>query len=159
MADARLGSTLHAHARHATVLTEIENYLSRNKMDEDLKTVLSPKLVQYLPLAGNKGSKLADIERERKKDHYGHFVLRLAFSRSYVEFLCLPVVYSTELCSNSEELRARFLKAEMHLFKLRFEMDQADERSRFIKSLEFDWIIVRIYTHLDRIYAEIVLVG
>lgn len=38
-----------------------------------------------------------------------------------------------------EELRERFLKAEVELFKARFETDDTEERRQFIDSLALDW--------------------
>lgn len=43
-----------------------------------------------------------------------------------------------------QELRQRFMKAESTLFRIRFDTDSADERQRFLESLNFDWQPVRI---------------
>ena len=60
------------------------------------------------------------LQKERQKDHYSHFILRLAFS-------------------STEDLRRRFARIETALFKLRFQNDDARERQDFVKSLSFDW--------------------
>lgn len=60
------------------------------------------------------------LRDERQKDHYSHFILRLAFS-------------------GTEDLRRRFARVETMLFKLRYQTDDARERKAFIESLNFDW--------------------
>lgn len=47
----------------------------------------------------------------------------------------------------SQELRQRFVKAESALFRIRFETDAADERQRFLETLNFDWQPVRLASH------------
>lgn len=47
------------------------------------------------------------------------------------------------LTTGREELRARFLKVEALLFKIRFEEDSLEERKQFLDTLSFDWIPVR----------------
>jgi DNA primase large subunit len=43
---------------------------------------------KYLPLSSNtaQAGRGAQLDNERKKDHYSHFILRLAFCRSYAYF-------------------------------------------------------------------------
>lgn len=60
------------------------------------------------------------LQAERQKDHYSHFILRLAFS-------------------STEDLRRRFARIEIALFKLRFQSDDASERQKFVQSLDFNW--------------------
>ena len=60
------------------------------------------------------------LQEERKKDHYSHFILRLAFS-------------------STEDLRRRFARVESALFKLRFQSDDARERKDFVESLDLNW--------------------
>lgn len=63
------------------------------------------------------------LQGERRKDHYSHFILRLAFARS-------------------EDLRRRFSHAEGILFKLRFSKDDPSEKQAFIDNLgdlNFGW--------------------
>ncbi|KAH8152560.1 uncharacterized protein LAJ45_03401 [Morchella importuna] len=101
------------------ILGEIESCLYRNKTPAELSATITPLLDQYLPLSANT-AKARGEEEERRKDHYSHFILRLAFARS-------------------EELRNRFTRAETVLFKLRFTTDDPRERSAFVSSLGFDW--------------------
>lgn len=60
------------------------------------------------------------MKHERQKDHYSHFILRLAFSAT-------------------EDLRRRFARAETMLFRFRFQQDDSRERRAFIESLSLDW--------------------
>lgn len=60
------------------------------------------------------------LKNERQKDHYSHFILRLAFSAT-------------------EDLRRRFARAETMLFRFRFQRDDSRERRAFIESLNLDW--------------------
>jgi len=79
-------------------------------------------LEKHLPMNSNatRGVKGDVLDDERRKDHYSHFILRLAFCRS-------------------EELRRRFVRAESMLFRMRFVTDTANERKEFVDSLDFDW--------------------
>ena len=60
------------------------------------------------------------LQAERRKDHYSHFILRLAFSAT-------------------EDLRRRFARIESTLFRLRFQNDDAVERKDFTGSLSLKW--------------------
>lgn len=102
------------------VLAEIESSFVRNRTWEDLKTVTSAQCKKYLPLNSDSARGI-DRDSERRKDHLGHFVLRLAFCRS-------------------EDLRRRFVKAESCLFRVRFDTDDRVERERFVGSRNFNWI-------------------
>lgn len=42
----------------------------------------------------------------------------------------------------SPDLRSRFIRSELALFKHRFETDDVAERAAFLRSLQFDWQIV-----------------
>ena len=55
-----------------------------------------------------------------KKDHYSHFILRLAFSAT-------------------EDLRRRFTRLESQLFRSRFQNNDARDRQDFVDSLDFAW--------------------
>ncbi|TFK55004.1 DNA primase large subunit [Heliocybe sulcata] len=101
------------------ILAEIESSFVRNRPHDELKTVTDGQCKKYLPLNANTAS-LADLQSERRTDHVGHFVLRLAFCRS-------------------EELRRRFVKAEMTLFRVRWDTDDTGERNAFLKSRSFGW--------------------
>ena len=48
------------------------------------------------------------------------------------------------LGSVREELRRRFIKAELALFKVRYETDDTQEREAFLQSRDFGWEMVRI---------------
>ncbi|KAG0128171.1 eukaryotic and archaeal DNA primase, large subunit-domain-containing protein [Tuber indicum] len=112
------------------ILGEIESCLYRNMTAAELQDVIIKKLQKdLLPLGANSAagggskvqdSKIAKQQDERRKDHYSHYILRLAFARS-------------------EDLRKRFLATETILFKLRYNSDDTQERQAFIESLGFDW--------------------
>ena len=80
-----------------------------------------------MPLHSNtsssSGSQDENLKLERQKDHYSHFILRLAFS-------------------STEDLRRRFVRIESALFKLRFQNDDVKERQAFVESLRLDWEVV-----------------
>lgn len=80
---------------------------------------MKPLLEKYLPLDSNSSSS-TKLNAERQKDHYGHFILRLAFA-------------------STEDLRRRFTRVETMLFRLRLNEDTARERNAFIQSLNLDW--------------------
>lgn len=85
---------------------------------------MKPILQKYLPLRSNTSSATGAsdglLELERRKDHYSHFILRLAFSAT-------------------EDLRRRFVRNENALWRLRFNTDDTRERQAFVDSLDFDW--------------------
>lgn len=60
------------------------------------------------------------MQEERRKDHYSHFILRLAFSAT-------------------EDLRRRFTQLETRLFRLRFQNNDIRDRQDFVDSLAFQW--------------------
>ena len=66
------------------VLSEIESATYRNKTQAEINTLIKGLLDQYLPLSSNTSRTLKGntLDQERKKDHYSHFILRLAFCRS-----------------------------------------------------------------------------
>ena len=84
-------------------------------------------LQKWLPLHSNSASSAGaqdqNLQSERQKDHYSHFILRLAFS-------------------STEDLRRRFARIESALFRLRFQNDDARERQRFVESLQLDLEVV-----------------
>lgn len=69
---------------------------------------------------GSVPSRWEALQLERQKDHYSHFILRLAFAQS-------------------AELSRRFRSAEVRLFKLRWETDGLSDRDAFVESLGLDW--------------------
>ncbi|KAK7466967.1 DNA primase subunit pri2 [Stygiomarasmius scandens] len=104
------------------ILAEIESSAARNRTWEETKNVTKTQCLKYLPLNSN-SARSVDLNAERKRDHLGHFVLRLAFCRS-------------------EELRRRFIKAESTLFRIRYESDDSKERQQFLDSRDFNWTMV-----------------
>jgi len=80
---------------------------------------MKPIIEKHMPLSQN-SSKSPALDQERKKDHYSHFILRLAFSAT-------------------EDLRRRFTRLESQLFKLRFQNNDVRDRQEFVASLEFAW--------------------
>lgn len=100
------------------ILSEIEASFVRNRTPQELRTVLKKKCDTYMSLKEEKDPGLRN--EERRKDHISHYVLRLAFCRS-------------------EELRRRFVQAEVQLFRYRYEVLGMEERAKFITSRNFDW--------------------
>lgn len=80
-------------------------------------------LDKHLPLRSD-SSRSQKLQEERRKDHYSHFILRLAFS-------------------STEDLRRRFSRLETMLFRLRFKDDDPRERQEFVRSLNLEWDEVR----------------
>lgn len=64
------------------ILSEIEAALVRNRTYDELKMIVKAQGDKYMPLHANTASGYR-LHEERRKDHIGHFVLRLAFCRSY----------------------------------------------------------------------------
>ncbi|GAA5940600.1 DNA primase subunit PRI2 [Sporobolomyces koalae] len=102
------------------LLADIESAQARNRTFAEIKTIVENRSKEFMELHSDLTGRSYDLDQERRKDHYSHFVLRLAFCRS-------------------EELRQRYLKAEKELFRIRFESDEPEERRRFIDSLNFGW--------------------
>ncbi|KAI1920240.1 DNA primase subunit pri2 [Ophidiomyces ophidiicola] len=108
------------------ILSEFEACSYRNKTPAETAAHIAPLLQKFLPLHSNTASGSGVDQRlrdERQKDHYSHFILRLAFS-------------------STDELRRRFVRLENMLFKFRFQEDDSKERRAFVDSLNFDWDIV-----------------
>lgn len=80
---------------------------------------MKPLLEKYLPLEHN-SSKSTLLSLQRQKDHYSHFILRLAFA-------------------STEDLRRRFTRVETMLFRLRLAAEGTEEREAFVDSLNLDW--------------------
>ncbi|KAK0719854.1 putative DNA primase large subunit [Lasiosphaeris hirsuta] len=100
------------------VLAELEACSFRNKSSAETALHMKPLLDKYLPLDTNSSS--SQVFAQRQKDHYSHFILRLAF------------------CS-TKDMRQRFSRVETMLFRLRFNADDTRERNAFIGSLNLDW--------------------
>lgn len=101
------------------VLAELEACSFRNKSPAETASHMKPLLEKYLPLDSNSSSS-SKLAAERQKDHYSHFILRLAFA-------------------STEDLRRRFCRVETMLFRLRLNEDVARERNAFVQSLNLDW--------------------
>ncbi|KAK6351550.1 hypothetical protein TWF718_004709 [Orbilia javanica] len=110
------------------VLGEIETSQFRNHTPQEIDATLKRLLEKYMPLASNSSipesdrsnpRRFAGLSNERKKDHYSHFILRLAFART-------------------EELRRRFTATESVLFRYRFSTDNTVERAEFLNSLDLN---------------------
>ncbi|KAF2756325.1 DNA primase large subunit [Pseudovirgaria hyperparasitica] len=101
------------------VLSELEACSFRNRSPEETTSYMSSILEKHLPLHSN-SSRSSTLQDERRKDHYSHFILRLAFS-------------------STPDLRQRFARLETMLFRLRFKEDDTREKQAFVKSLNFDW--------------------
>lgn len=88
---------------------------------------VTPLLQQWLSLSSNSSSsagyKDEKLRLERQKDHYSHYILRLAFS-------------------STEDLRRRFSRLESALFKIRFQADDRKERQNFVATLNLNWEVV-----------------
>ena len=101
------------------VLAELEACQFRNRSPAETEEYMRPVLEKWLRLDSNR-SRSTDVQMQRKKDHYSHWTLRLAFA-------------------STADLRQRFMRLETQLFKLRLQADNADERRDFIKSLPMSW--------------------
>ncbi|KAH0493595.1 hypothetical protein TgHK011_000256 [Trichoderma gracile] len=102
------------------VLAELEACSFRNRSPAETASHMKPILDKYLPLDSNSSSNAKLLFSQRQKDHYSHFILRLAFS-------------------STEDLRRRFARVETMLFRLRFNSDDLKERAAFVSSLDLDW--------------------
>ena len=101
------------------ILAELEACSFRNKAPAETATHMKSVLEKYMPLDSNTSAS-SQLQAQRQKDHYSHFILRLAFSRT-------------------EDLRRRFSRVESMLFRLRLAEDTARERSTFVSTLNLDW--------------------
>ena len=101
------------------MLAELEACSFRNKSSDETSDYMRPILEKYMPLSQNSARSPA-MHEERKKDHYSHYILRLAFSAT-------------------EDLRRRFTRLETQLFRLRYQSNDARDRQDFVESLNFEW--------------------
>lgn len=104
------------------VLAELEACQFRNKTPAETEEYMKPILAKHMPLSSN-SSRSGEIPLERKRDHYSHWTLRLAFS-------------------STQDLRQRFARLETQLFKLRMQQDDTRERRAFIESLPMSWEVL-----------------
>lgn len=101
------------------VLAELEACAFRNKSPAETALHMKPLLEKYIPLEANSSSSSQKSE-QRRKDHYSHFILRLAFA-------------------STEDLRRRFARVETALFRMRMGSDDKSEREAFVEELGLDW--------------------
>ncbi|KAI1151258.1 DNA primase, large subunit [Nemania diffusa] len=101
------------------ILAELEACSFRNKSQPDTDAHMKPLLKKYLFLQPNSTSSSQRFE-ERQKDHYSHFILRLAFA-------------------STEDLRRRFSRVETMLFRLRLTDEGLREKTEFIKSVDLNF--------------------
>ena len=101
------------------MLAELESCQFRNRTPEETSEYMRPILAKFLPLSQN-SSRSSSLASERKRDHYSHWTLRLAFSAT-------------------EDLRKRFARLVTQLFKLRLAQDDSRERREFIEGLSMSW--------------------
>ncbi len=101
------------------VLSELEACTFRNRSQEETAEYMKSILDKYLPMRPD-SSKSQKLQEERKKDHYSHFILRLAFA-------------------STEDLRRRFSRLETMLFRVRFKDDDLRDRQEFVRSLNLEW--------------------
>src|SRR5690606_7106240 len=100
-------------------LGEPEDCSSRNITGEDLSNSIKTGLDKYLPLSPDTAAS-DPRDKQRQKDHYSHFILRLAFSAT-------------------EDLRRRLTRVETMLFRLRLEAAGPSELNAFVAGLGLDW--------------------
>ena len=101
------------------VLAELEACQFRNKTPAETEEYIRPVMEKHMRLSSTR-SRSSETAMERKKDHYSHWTLRLAFS-------------------GTADLRQRFARLETQLFKLRLQHDDTSERRTFIDSLPMSW--------------------
>ncbi|KAI8626295.1 DNA primase, large subunit [Xylariaceae sp. FL1651] len=100
------------------ILAELEACSFRNKSLAETAEHMKPLLEKYLLLESNTSSS-SRLFAERQKDHYSHFILRLAFA-------------------STEDLRRRFSRVETMLFHLRMNDESPREKNAFIQSVNLD---------------------
>lgn len=102
------------------LIIEIQNLQSQGTSYIDLMKQMKERIKVLMPLHELNQVPAEVALEERRKDHYSHFILRLAFCRN-------------------EELRKKFVNAETFLFKLRFSELKSLAKKQFIKKLDFPW--------------------
>ncbi|KAI0015975.1 DNA primase, large subunit [Xylariomycetidae sp. FL0641] len=100
------------------ILAELEACSFRNKTPAETAEHMKPLLKKYMPLDTNSSSS-SKLFAERQKDHYSHFILRLAFA-------------------STEDLRRRFSRVETMLFRLRLNDENLTDRNAFVQSIDLD---------------------
>lgn len=101
------------------ILIEINNLQSQGTNYGDLVKLMTERVKLLMPLHAPGTIEDELLLEERRKDHYSHYILRLAFCRT-------------------DELRRKFVNAETFLFKLRFLQLIKSERDSFISKLNIN---------------------
>ena len=104
------------------VLAELEACQFRNRTPAETEEYMRPVLEKHLRLSSTR-SRSTELDVERKRDHYSHWTLRLAFA-------------------GTKDLRERFARLETMLFKMRLNQDDAQERREFVQSLPMSWEMI-----------------
>ncbi|AOW06660.1 eukaryotic and archaeal DNA primase, large subunit-domain-containing protein [Yarrowia lipolytica] len=121
------------------VLTKLQQLQLSGKTGlKDLDSGLKPTLEKYLPLGSSRNVSDEVTQKQRQKDHYSHFILRLVYCRT-------------------PELRKEFVEREKLLFRYRLSLEEGGERDSFVNSLDFEWEKVDVDEFEDlRPYLETV---
>ena len=88
------------------ILSYIESLQHRSLPYAQFQTQIATYLKTHLPLSSNT-ARSANLEQERRADEIGHWVLRLAFCRSYVYSFSCESFYSSYLAMVCSWCRGR----------------------------------------------------
>ncbi|KAG5363619.1 DNA primase large subunit [Yarrowia sp. B02] len=103
------------------VLSKLQQLqLSGKTGQKDLEAGLKSVLEKYLGLGSNRSLSDETTQKQRQKDHYSHYILRLVYCRT-------------------PELRKEFVEREKLLFRYRLSLEDAAEKEQFVNSLDFEW--------------------
>ncbi|KAG0689826.1 hypothetical protein C6P40_004395 [Pichia californica] len=102
------------------ILIEISNLQNQGTNYSDLVKLMTERIKMLIPMHPLNTVEPEILLEERRKDHYSHFILRLAFCRN-------------------EELRKKFVSAETFLFKLRYAQLSKAEKQQFMDGLNVPW--------------------
>jgi DNA primase large subunit len=102
------------------ILIEIGNLQNQGTNYVDLVKLMTERVKFLMPMHPLNTIEPEILLSERRKDHYSHYILRLAFCRN-------------------EELRRKFVNAETFLFKLRYTQMTKAEKQLFISKLDLVW--------------------
>ena len=110
------------------LLHAIEATQLRAKNDQDLRQGFEKAIKDHMPMDSidHRGVALGD---QRRRDHISHFILRLAYCKTYIHFMLFHDLYFRE------DLRVWFVRQEVALFKYRFRHATQQEREAFVQHL------------------------
>lgn len=97
------------------LLKYIETLSIRQAKDEEFQQKLKAFEDKYVPLHSNDAWKGYSLDEERRRDHLGHYILRLGF--------CIK-----------EETRRWFVTQESLLFKYRYQHEKSEDRLKLLQS-------------------------